>query len=53
MTKEILQVEDGYIIIPDAPGIGIEFIDDLQEKFPPNHRDLTAQIRYDGSVQDR
>ena len=53
MTKEILQVEDGYIIIPDAPGIGIDFIDDLQEKFPPNHRDLTAQIRYDGSVQDR
>lgn len=53
MLKRSFQVEKGYIYIPDAPGIGIELIDDIAEKFPPNQRDLTAQISYDGSVRDR
>ncbi len=35
MLKEPLQVENGYILIPDKPGIGIELADDITEKFPP------------------
>lgn len=53
MTKESLQVEDGYILVSDAPGIGVEFVDNLTEKFPPEQRSLSAQIKYDGSLQDR
>lgn len=53
MLKEPLVVEDGYLIIPDAPGIGIELIDDITEKFPPKQRDLKCQIAFDGSVKDR
>ena len=35
MVKEPLRQEDGFLIIPDAPGIGIELADDAQEKCPP------------------
>lgn len=52
MTKTPFQEDGGYIIIPDAPGIGIELVDDITEKFPPKQRGISAQIAYDGSVYD-
>ena len=52
MLKEPLQVENGYIRIPDGPGIGIELAEDITEKFPPKQRSINAQISYDGSVRD-
>lgn len=52
MTKEALQEENGYIIIPDTPGIGIELVDDICERFPAKQRSISAQIAYDGSVYD-
>ncbi|SCP97655.1 galactonate dehydratase [Anaerobium acetethylicum] len=52
MTKTPLVEKDGYIIIPDAPGIGIELVDDICEKFPAKQRSISAQIAYDGSVYD-
>nr|WP_106781087.1 galactonate dehydratase [Lysinibacillus timonensis] len=53
MLKQSFKVKDGYIYIPDAPGIGIELIDGIEEKFPFNQRDLTVQIGFDGSIKDR
>lgn len=53
MLKQSFQIQDGYIYIPDAPGIGIELVDDIDKIFPPNQRNLTVQIGYDGSVRDR
>lgn len=52
MLKEPLEVERGYIIIPDRPGIGIELVDNITELFPPKQRSIRAQIAYDGSVVD-
>ena len=52
MLKEPLEVEYGYIKVPNRPGIGIELIDDISEKFPPKQRGINAQINYDGSVRD-
>lgn len=52
MLKEPLEVEHGYIKVPNRPGIGIELIDDISEKFPPRQRGINAQINYDGSVRD-
>lgn len=52
MLKNPIEYENGYIIVPDAPGIGIELIDDITEKFPPQQRTINAQISYDGSVRD-
>lgn len=52
MLKEPLEVEHGYIKVPNRPGIGIELIDDISEKFSPKQRGINAQINYDGSVRD-
>jgi L-alanine-DL-glutamate epimerase-like enolase superfamily enzyme len=38
LTWEILKekpaIKDGYLIFPDAPGLGVELADNLEEKFP-------------------
>ena len=52
MTKEPIKEDGGYIIIPDAPGIGIELVDDICERFPEAQRSISAQTAYDGSVYD-
>lgn len=54
MMAQPFKVEDGHIVIPDRPGIGIELIPDLEERFPERwgERRLEAQLAYDGSVKD-
>jgi L-alanine-DL-glutamate epimerase-like enolase superfamily enzyme len=34
LFKEKVTVKDGYLNIPDKPGLGVELIDDLEEKYP-------------------
>ncbi len=53
IVKETLQVEGGYIIIPDAPGIGIELVEGAMEKFPFKERDRVTRLNVDGSVMDQ
>lgn len=52
MTVEPFKEDSGYMVIPDAPGIGIELIEDISKKFPPRQRSISAQMAYDGSVYD-
>lgn len=53
MVKNPLQFVDGFMVIPDAPGIGIELADDATELFPPKERGSNVAKRsYDGSVKD-
>ena len=54
MVKEPIPVEDGFLIIPNAPGIGIELADDAQEKAPPRpYGEINARLHLDGSVVDQ
>ncbi len=34
MLKEKPQIEDGHLLLPEAPGLGVELADDLAERFP-------------------
>ncbi len=53
MVKEPLRFEDGFLMIPEAPGIGIELSEDASEKYPANERGSNVAFRYfDGSVKD-
>ena len=52
MTTEAFVEDAGYIVIPDRPGIGIELVDDICERFPAKARSISAQIAHDGSVYD-
>ena len=54
MVKEPIQVEEGFLIIPDAPGLGIELMEDAQEKAPPRtYGQINARLHKDGSVVDQ
>ena len=49
---ESIKVENGYIIMPEGPGLGIEIIDDLEEKFPFQGMKPSWRFCEDGSVRD-
>jgi galactonate dehydratase len=44
---------DGFIRIPDAPGIGIELVDDIEKRFPPKIRPISMRPHVDGSMVDQ
>lgn len=53
MVKEPLKFEDGYLMIPEKPGIGVELADDAEERYPAKERGSNTALRsYDGAVKD-
>ena len=34
ILREKPAIEDGYLILPDAPGLGVELADDIETRFP-------------------
>lgn len=53
IVKSAVKLEGGYLLIPDAPGIGIELADDAQEKYPYRVRPVRTRLNADGSVVDQ
>lgn len=53
MLKTPLQTENGFLYALEQPGLGIELISDLMEKYPADPRSASVRISYDGSVSDR
>jgi hypothetical protein len=51
--KEPFQVENGYILLPEKPGLGIELIDDIDKVFPFKGSYGGIHLHEDGSVVDR
>lgn len=53
MVKAPLRCENGCLLLPDAPGIGVELADNAEELYPANERGGAAARRaFDGSVKD-
>ena len=53
MVKEPLRCENGYLLIPDTPGIGVELADDAETRYPPVERGGTdGHFHIDGSIRD-
>ncbi len=53
VVKETIKCENGYLIIPDKPGIGVELVDDVDKKFPYKRRQIVTRLAEDGSVIDQ
>jgi galactonate dehydratase len=53
IIKTPLRVEDGFLIVPDVPGIGVELAEGAEEKFPPRPRPVHTRLHRDGSVFDQ
>ncbi len=53
MVKNPLKFENGCMLIPEGPGIGIELADNAEELYPAKERGSTVARRaFDGSVKD-
>jgi galactonate dehydratase len=53
IVKTSLRLEDGFLIIPDAPGIGVELAEDAAERHPYRPRAIHTRLHVDGSVIDQ
>jgi galactonate dehydratase len=53
LVKTALTVENGFIVIPDVPGIGVELAPDAEQRFPFRPRPLKTRLHRDGSVVDQ
>jgi galactonate dehydratase len=53
LVKTALTVENGFIVIPDVPGIGVELVPDAEQRFPFRPRPLKTRLHRDGSVVDQ
>jgi galactonate dehydratase len=53
IVKSPLEVEDGYIKVPEEPGIGVELDEEAVAGFPYLPRSIDTAVRDDGSVAFR
>ena len=53
MVKGTLKIENGFLTIPDAPGLGIELAEDAAKRFPYKPRQVQTRLNTDGSVVDQ
>lgn len=53
IVKQTLEVDQGFLIIPDTPGIGIELTEDAMARFPFKGRAKNTRLHIDGSVVDQ
>ena len=48
-----LKVENGFILLPDTPGLGIKLKDGIEDLYPPNPRKIETRLGTDGSIVDQ
>ena len=53
MMLGLPEPEQGFIRIPDAPGIGITLAPDIERRFPPRPRPISMRPHRDGSMVDQ
>ena len=53
VVKATYKCVDGFIQIPDTPGVGIELAENVAERFPYERRAIHTRLHIDGSVVDQ
>lgn len=53
MVTQIPEFKDGYLMVPQEAGLGIDLIKDVQEKFPFRPHAVDARLNLDGSICDQ
>ncbi|MHC4512021.1 MAG: mandelate racemase/muconate lactonizing enzyme family protein [Planctomycetota bacterium] len=53
IVKGALKSENGYLIVPETPGIGVELAENAQERHPYRPRSFQTRLKTDGSVMDQ
>ncbi|WP_071430033.1 mandelate racemase/muconate lactonizing enzyme family protein [Angelakisella massiliensis] len=53
MVTWVPKVENGFALLPQTPGIGVELVDDVETKFPFKRRSINTRLHIDGSIVDQ
>jgi galactonate dehydratase len=53
IVKSAVKLDQGFLIVPDAPGIGIELAEDAAIRYPYRPREVATRRHVDGSVIDQ
>lgn len=53
MVDHIPEFKDGYLMVPEEPGLGIDLIPDVEERFPFRPHAVSARLNLDGSICDQ
>jgi galactonate dehydratase len=53
IVRGALKCENGFLVISDKPGIGVELVEGAQESYPPRPREVATRLHLDGSVVDQ
>lgn len=53
MMTSVIRLEKGFLIVPDAPGIGVELSPDAEILCPYRPREYVTRLHEDGSVFDQ
>ncbi len=53
IIRGALKLEKGFLLVPDAPGIGVELAEGAAERHPYRARGLKTRLHADGSVVDQ
>lgn len=53
MVDHIPELKNGYLPVPEEPGLGISLIPDLEEKFPFRPHRVMTRLNLDGSICDQ
>jgi galactonate dehydratase len=48
-----LELDEGFLNVPDTPGIGVELKEDAERKYPYRPREFRCRLHKDGSVVDQ
>jgi galactonate dehydratase len=47
------KVENGFALLSDKPGIGIDLVEDVEKRFPFKRRAINTRLHVDGSIVDQ
>ena len=53
LVTNVPEVVNGYAILPTAPGLGIDLVEDVDKKFPFERRTILTRLHEDGSIVDQ
>lgn len=53
IVKRPMELQGGFLIVPDTPGIGIELAEAAREKYPYRPVEVETRLHVDGSVVDQ
>lgn len=53
MVDHIAVFKDGYLEVPQGEGIGIDLVEDLEERFPFRPHKVLTRLNVDGSICDQ